>query len=89
MLESKIQTKIRKRLEKDGWEVIKLIKTSMVGIPDLMALKDGKVKFIEVKQTIGILSEIQKLRIKQLKNKGFEVLVWTDFETEFINNLKQ
>jgi len=71
------------RLEKDGWEVIKLIKTSWVGIPDLMALKDGKIKFIEVKQTIGILSEIQKLRIKQLKEKGFEVLVWTDFETDF------
>lgn len=83
MLESKIQTKIKKRLEKDGWEVIKLIKTSWIGIPDLMALKDGKIKFIEVKQTIGILSEIQKLRIKQLKEKGFEVLVWTDFETDF------
>jgi len=83
MLESKIQTKIKKRLEKDGWEVIKLIKTSMIGIPDLMALKEGKIKFIEVKQTIGILSEIQKLRIKQLKEKGFEVLVWTDFENEF------
>lgn len=83
MLESKIQSKIKKRLEKDGWEVIKLIKTSMIGIPDLMALKEGKIKFIEVKQTIGILSEIQKLRIKQLKEKGFEVLVWTDFENEF------
>jgi len=83
MKESKIQSKIIKRLEKEGWEVIKLIRTSMIGIPDLMALKDGKCKFIEVKQTIGILSEIQKLRIKQLKSRGFEVLVWTDFETEF------
>jgi len=83
MLESKIQTKIKNKLQKDGWEVIKLIKTSWVGIPDLMALKDGRVKFIEVKQTIGILSEIQKLRIKQLKEKGFEVLVWTDYETDF------
>jgi len=83
MKESQIQSKIIKRLEKEGWEVIKLIRTSMIGIPDLMALKDGKCKFIEVKQTIGILSEIQKLRIKQLKGRGFEVLVWTDFETEF------
>ena len=83
MLESKIQTKIKNKLQKEGWEVIKLIKTSWVGIPDLMALKDGRVKFIEVKQTIGILSEIQKLRIKQLKDKGFEVLVWTDYETDF------
>lgn len=83
MLESKIQTKIKNKLQKDGWEVIKLIKTSWIGIPDLMALKDGRVKFIEVKQTIGILSEIQKLRIKQLKDKGFEVLVWTDYKIDF------
>ena len=83
MLESKIQTKIKNKLKADGWEVIKLIRTSMVGIPDLMALKDGRVKFIEVKQKTGILDEIQKLRIKQLKAKGFEVLVWSDFETEF------
>lgn len=83
MKESQIQSKIIKRLEKEGWEVIKLIRTSMVGIPDLMALKDGKCKFIEVKQTIGILSEIQKLRIKQLKARGFEVLVWIDFEIDF------
>jgi len=83
MLESAIQTKIKNKLKADGWEVIKLIRTSMVGIPDLMALKDGRVKFIEVKQKTGILDEIQKLRIKQLKAKGFEVLIWSDFETDF------
>lgn len=83
MLESKIQTKIKNKLKADGWEVIKLIRTSMVGIPDLMALKDGRVKFIEVKQKTGILDEIQKIRIKQLKAKGFEVLIWSDFETDF------
>lgn len=83
MLESAIQTKIKKKLEKEGWQVIKLIRTSLVGIPDLMALKDGVVKFIEVKQTIGILSEIQKIRIKQLREKGFEVLIWTDYEQNY------
>jgi Holliday junction resolvase len=83
MLESAIQTKIKNRLEKEGWIVVKLIKTSMNGIPDLMALKDGTVKFIEVKQTVGILSELQKIRIKQLKHRGFEVLVWNDYESEF------
>ena len=46
MLESKIQTKIKRKLESEGWIVIKLIRTSMVGICDLMALKNGVVKFI-------------------------------------------
>ena len=35
--------------------------------------------FIEVKQESGKVSEIQKLRIKQLQEQGFEVNIWTDY----------
>jgi Holliday junction resolvase len=84
MLESKIQTKIKKKLEEKGYLVVKLIKTSCNGIPDLMALKEGKVIFIEVKQPNGVLSELQKLRIKQLSDLGFECKVWTDYECDFM-----
>jgi Holliday junction resolvase len=84
MLESKIQTKIKKKLEEKGYLVIKLIKTSCNGIPDLIALKDGKTIFIEVKQPSGVLSELQKLRIKQLSDLGFECKVWIDFEVDFM-----
>lgn len=83
MLESVIQTKIKKKLEEDGWIVIKLIKTSVNGIPDLMALKEGKCRFIEVKQKKGILSEIQKHRISQLKSMGFQVDVWINYEENY------
>jgi Holliday junction resolvase len=86
MLESKIQTKIKKKLEEKGFLVIKLIKTSCNGIPDLMALKDGKTIFIEVKQPTGVLSELQKLRIKQLSDLGFDCKVWTDYEVDFMLN---
>jgi Holliday junction resolvase len=79
MLESKIQTKIKKKLEAEGWLVVKLIRTSINGIPDLLALKNGKAMFIEVKQESGKVSEIQKLRIKQLQEQGFEVNIWTDY----------
>jgi Holliday junction resolvase len=51
------------------------MKTSINGIPDLMALKNGKTKFIEVKKPRGIISEIQKYRIKQLRKQGFEAVV--------------
>lgn len=84
MLESKIQTKIKKKLEIQGYLVIKLVRTSCNGIPDLIALKDGKTIFIEVKQPNGVLSELQKLRIKQLKDLGFECKVWIDFEKDFM-----
>lgn len=84
MIESKIQTKIKKKLENQGYLVIKLVSTSCNGIPDLMCLKDGNAIFIEVKQPTGVLSELQKLRIKQLKGLGFEVKVWSDYEVDFM-----
>jgi Holliday junction resolvase len=83
MLEQARQKKITNRLQKEGWLVVKLIKTNMNGIPDLVAFKEGKTMFIEVKQPTGVLSEIQKIRIKQLKQQGFEVNVWTDYQVAF------
>jgi Holliday junction resolvase len=83
MLESKIQTKIKKKLEAEGWLVIKLIRTSVNGIPDILALKNGKAIFIEVKQPTGKISEVQKLRIKKLQEQGFEVKIWQDYECDF------
>jgi len=84
MLESAIQSSIKKKLEADGWVVIKLIKTSMNGIPDLLALKGGCCRFIEVKQPKGVLSEIQKYRINQLKEIGFDVKVWIGYEQDYV-----
>lgn len=87
MLEQKIQSKIIKKLELNGWLVLKLIKVSKSGYPDLIALKNGKTIFIEVKQPNGVLSEIQKYRIKELTSQGFECKVWTDYEVDFILQL--
>lgn len=75
MTEQQIQKKITDQLTNDGWFVIKLMKTSINGIPDLMALRNGTTKFIEVKKPRGIISEIQKYRIKQLRKQGFEAVV--------------
>lgn len=83
MTEQQIQTKIKKKLEKEGWYVVKLIKTSVNGIMDLLCLRDGKAMFIEVKKQDGVLSELQKLRLKELTKKGFECKVWTDYQIEF------
>jgi Holliday junction resolvase len=73
MKEQQLQTKIIKRLEEQGWYVIKLIKTNKNGIPDLVAFKDNDFQFIEVKAETGKLSELQKFRIEELKSKGFKV----------------
>ena len=83
LTEQKIQTKIINQLTKEGWLCVKLIKTSKNGIPDLMCLRDGVTMFIEVKKPNGKLSELQKIRIKQLKDLGFECKIWTDYDVDY------
>lgn len=79
MSEQKIQSKIIKRLEQEGWFVLKLIKTNKSGIMDLLAVKENRTIFIEVKQEHGKLSEIQKYRINELRAKGIETYIWIGY----------
>jgi len=75
MKEQDYQKKISDKLEKDGWYVIKLIKTNKNGIPDLIAIKEDKTIFIECKTLKGKLSKIQEFRLDELKAKGIECFV--------------
>ena len=75
ILEKEIQTKIKKRLEKSGWMVIKLIQTSLNGIPDLLCIREGEAVFIEVKRPGGKVSPLQTYRIGQLKSKHIQVII--------------
>lgn len=75
-MESKYQAKIKRFAEANGWTVIKIIRATVNGLPDLMALKsDRPPVFIEVKDTGGVLSKVQQYQIKNLKAKGFIVFV--------------
>jgi len=82
-MESQIQSKIIKQLEANGYFVVKLIKTNRNGIPDLLAIKKNRAIFVEVKQEHGKLSEIQRYRINEIRNKGIECYVWIDFNINF------
>lgn len=76
MLESKIQSRIIKHLEKLWYTPLKIIKLSKSGYPDLLVLTGMEKHFwIEVKQETGKLSEIQKYRIEELESKGDKVIV--------------
>lgn len=76
MLESKIQKKIINKYEKEGYYVIKIIKCSKNGCPDLICIKDGECFFIEVKSEKGKLSELQKYRIKELKEFNIKTIIY-------------
>jgi len=52
-----------------GYDVIK------AGKPDLILLKDGEIKFVEIKSKIGAVSGSQDRAITLLKKHGFDVKV--------------
>ena len=69
---SPFQTKIKEQYQNDGFLVLNLISLSASGFPDLLALKDGRVVFIECKEGGDKLSPIQKYKIRLLIKFGFE-----------------
>lgn len=71
MKEQQIQSKRIKQLEAQGYYVIKLTKTNKNGIPDLLAIPPNSgVLFSEVKTPTGVVSELQKFRLKELEAHG-------------------
>lgn len=72
MLESKIQAKLIKSLEAQGYYVIKLSVTNKPGIPDILAIPPGSnVEFYEVKQPGKKPRPLQEYRIKEINENGF------------------
>ena len=77
MTEQQIQNKRIKELEAEGYYVIKLKLTNKNGIPDLLALPRGcDVLFSEIKKPKGVLSELQKYRLKELEKHGCKTEVY-------------
>ena len=73
LLESCIQSRIIRRLKSEGWIIVKIGLCSMPGFPDLMALKNGRTKFVEVKRAGEKPRPLQEYRHRQLREQGFEV----------------
>ncbi len=77
MTEQQIQKKRIKELEAEGYYVIKLKLTNKNGIPDLIALPRGcEVLFSEIKTPKGVVSELQKHRLKELESYGFKTEIY-------------
>jgi hypothetical protein len=75
-MESTYQRKLKKHFEGNGWLVIKIIRATVNGYPDLMLLHPLRPTiFIEVKDERGVLSKVQEYRIKELQEKGFIAMV--------------
>ncbi len=66
------QSKVIKEYKDKGYMVLNIIRLSENGFPDLMCLKDSKVVFIECKTGGDTLKPLQRYRIDQLRDMGFE-----------------
>ena len=77
MTEQQLQKRRIRELESEGYYVIKLMKTNKNGIPDLIAIPPNcGVLFSEVKRMGGIVSELQKYRLKELEDHGIKTEVY-------------
>jgi hypothetical protein len=75
ILESAIQSKVIKELEAHGWYVIKLMQTNKNGIPDLVAHKEGRTIYMEIKRPNLRPTPLQDLRHREIKSHG--IMVYT------------
>lgn len=69
---STYQNKIKKQMEQKGYKVVSVIKLSQNGFPDLLCMKDGRSVWIECKEKNDTLKPLQKYRIDELINNGFD-----------------
>jgi Holliday junction resolvase len=75
MTEQAIQKKITDKLTANGWHVVKVIRCNKPGTPDLVACKGTACMWVEVKKPGGKLSKLQEYRIKEMQDKGLQVMV--------------
>lgn len=66
------QEQLIKEYTNKGFLVLKTIRLSKNGYPDLMILKEGKTTWIESKEANDTLKPLQKKRIDELRALGFD-----------------
>lgn len=65
------QKQVIKEMEAKGYTVLKIIRLSASGYPDLLCLKNGESTWIECKEANDTLKPLQKKRIDELISEGF------------------
>lgn len=58
------------------------MQVSKAGIPDLLLIKDGVASFVEVKAKNGVISDMQRLRAKELRAAGSQVRFVTEADAD-------
>jgi len=75
MLESSIEAGLRDKVVKHGAMFLKFTSPNMSGVPDRIIITDGRVIFVELKQTNGRLRPSQEVVIARMRRHGADVRV--------------
>lgn len=92
MLESKIEKRLKREVEKIGGLALKFTSPGMAGVPDrLVLLPGGIIAFVELKATGKKLRALQLKRKEQLENLGFKVYVIDSYKKvdDFITEMME
>jgi hypothetical protein len=81
VLEKDLEKKIVIKARKLGYLTYKFVSPSNRGVPDRIFISEnGKLFFVEFKSKKGKLSELQKLKISELRSRKQSVFVVNDEE---------
>jgi hypothetical protein len=74
LLESVIEKRLKKEIEKIGGKALKFISPGMSGVPDrIILLPHGRIVFVELKAPGEKRRKLQEYRAKGLEKLGFRV----------------
>ena len=74
--ESSVEKKLSGMLRKRGALCLKFTSPGHPGVPDrIVVLPDGRIVFVELKASGGVLSPLQRWQIEQLRSMGADVRI--------------
>lgn len=90
MLESTIESHLRKGVERLGGMALKFVSPGNAGVPDRIVLLHGRVWFVELKTKTGRLTTLQRVIQQRIRDQGLPVvtLYGVDQVEEFLEYLE-
>ena len=80
MLENKVETQLRKKVEEIGGKAFKFSSPGSNGVPDRIILYKSNCYFVELKRPGEALRPLQRVVVKKFKKLGFKVYVIDSLE---------
>lgn len=76
MLEKEIEKKLVDGIRRLGGRAYKWVSPGSNGVPDrIIVMPGGRILFVELKTSTGVVSKLQKMQIRMLSQMGCDVRV--------------